>query len=61
MYMPNSKRKFGEVNQYLFVQIHGKAALLTSTAAAEAIARAEHQPEDVPTLWARLRYWLRML
>ena len=61
MYVSNSKRQFGEANQYLFVVINGQPALLTSNAAAEAIARAGRQPEDVPSFWERFVHWMNTI
>lgn len=61
MKVPNTKRKFGETNAYVFAKINGYDALLTHDAAQVAIERAKRQKEDLPGRFERLLNWLSRL
>lgn len=61
MKVENTKRKFGETRNYVYVRINGYDALLTHDAAQVAIERAKRQKEDLPSRFQRLIAWFNGL
>jgi len=59
MKIDNTKHRFGETNNYIFVRINGVDALFTPDAVRVAQDRARQQPEDVPGFWKRLNHWFK--